>query len=266
VRGGCPEAVFRSHRRRGPFFDSYLTTLIERDVRQLSDIERRSDLRRLLALLAGRAGNLLVPATLANQSGMSNTTVRRYPDLLSAVFVIKVIPAWTAGGTGRAIGTPKLAFVDSGVVCHLLKQDPTRLAEPTGAAGPMVENFVLMELARQLTRNEVSRRCRSGIGSGRCRWMRCGGWGQRGRPEERQVVGPGRGTPRRRAWSVQSGRITSGAGGGDGREARTVTRAASSSGVGLPRTTRRTGAVTGGCFRVCGGLGFRVWGGACGGP
>ena len=44
-----------------------------------------------------------------------------------------------------------MAFVDSGVACHLLGQDPARLAEPGGAAGPMVENFVLMELARQLT-------------------------------------------------------------------------------------------------------------------
>jgi predicted AAA+ superfamily ATPase len=92
-----------------------------------------------------------VPASLAGQLALSRSTLSRYVDLLSAVFLVKAVPAWSTGQTGRAIGTPKLAFVDSGIACHLLGQDVSRLAEPGGAAGPMVENFVLMELARQLT-------------------------------------------------------------------------------------------------------------------
>ncbi len=151
VRGGFPEAVRRSPRRRAAFFDSYLSSLIERDVKALAVIERQGDLRRLLALLAGRSGGLLVPATLAGESGVPRTTLNRYIELLAAVFLIKQIPAWSAGQTHRAIGTPKLAFVDTGIACHLLGQDATRLGEPDGAAGPMMETFVLMELARQLT-------------------------------------------------------------------------------------------------------------------
>lgn len=151
TRGGYPEAVRRSPRRRAAFFDSYLTNLIERDVKELAVIERRSDLRRLLALLAGRSGGLLVPATLAAESGIPRTTLGRYLELLSAVFLIKQIPAWSAGQTQRAIGTPKLAFTDTGIACHLLGQDATRLGEPDGAAGPIIETFVVMELARQLT-------------------------------------------------------------------------------------------------------------------
>jgi predicted AAA+ superfamily ATPase len=154
VRGGYPEAVRRTDRRRSAFFDSYLTTLIERDVTELSVIERRGDLRRLLALLAGRSGGLLIPGTLATRSGIPRTTLNRYLDLLEAVFLIKQIPAWSAGSTQRAVGTPKLAYVDSGLACHLLGQNAARLGEPDGAAGPMVENFVLMELARQLTWTE----------------------------------------------------------------------------------------------------------------
>jgi predicted AAA+ superfamily ATPase len=150
-RGGYPEAVRRTPRRRAAFFDSYLTSLIERDVQQLSAIERRGELRRLLALLAGRSGGLLVPSTLATASGIPRTTLGRYLELLSAVFLIKQIPAWSSGQTQRALGTPKLAFVDSGIAAHLLGQDATRLGEPDGAAGPMIETFVLMELARQLT-------------------------------------------------------------------------------------------------------------------
>lgn len=151
VRGGFPEAVRRSPRRRAAFFDSYLTSLIERGVKELAAVERQGDLRRLLALLAGRSGGLLVPATLAGASGVPRTTLNRYLELLTAVFLIKQIPAWSAGQTHRAIGTPKLSFVDTGIACHLLGQDATRLGEPDGAAGPMMETFVLMEIARQLT-------------------------------------------------------------------------------------------------------------------
>lgn len=151
VTGGFPEAVRRAPRRRAAFFDSYLTMLIERDVLELANIERRGELMKLLTLLAGRAGHLVVPGSLAGQSGIPRTTLVRYLELLTSVFLIKTIPAWSSSLTHRAVGTSKLAFVDTGVACHLIGQDPVRLGEPGGAAGPIMENFVLMELARQLT-------------------------------------------------------------------------------------------------------------------
>jgi uncharacterized protein len=151
VVGGFPEAVRRTPRRRTAFFDSYLSTLIERDVLEIANIERHGELLKLLALLAGRVGGLLVPAALAAQSGIPRTTLVRYLELLSSVFLIKSIPAWASGQTRRVVGTPKLAFVDTGVASHLLGQDVNRLGEPDGAAGAIMENFVVMELARQLT-------------------------------------------------------------------------------------------------------------------
>jgi hypothetical protein len=151
VVGGFPEAVRRTPRRRTAFFDSYLNTMIERDVLELASIERHGELLTLLGLLAGRAGGLLVPSALTNQSGIPRTTLVRYLELLMSVFLIKQVPAWSSSHTHRTIGTPKLAFVDSGVACHLLGQDAHRLGEPGGAAGAMLKNFVVMELARQLT-------------------------------------------------------------------------------------------------------------------
>jgi predicted AAA+ superfamily ATPase len=151
VAGGFPEAVRRTPRRRAAFFASYLSTLIERDVLEVSSIERQGDLFRLLGLLAGRVSGLLVPSTLAGQARIPRTTLVRYLELLATVFLIKSIPAWSSGQTARVIGTPKLAFVDTGIACHLIGQDSARLDEPSGAAGPVLENFVVMELARQLT-------------------------------------------------------------------------------------------------------------------
>jgi predicted AAA+ superfamily ATPase len=77
VVGGFPEAVRRSPRRRAAFFASYLSTLIQRDVLEVSSIERQGDMFRLLALLAGRVSGLLVPGTLAGQVGLPRTTVVR---------------------------------------------------------------------------------------------------------------------------------------------------------------------------------------------
>jgi uncharacterized protein len=95
VIGGFPEAVRRTPKRRAAFFSSYLSTLIERDVLEVSSIERQGDLLRLLSLLAGRVSGLLVPGTLAGQAGIPRITLVRYLELLATVFLIKSIPAWS---------------------------------------------------------------------------------------------------------------------------------------------------------------------------
>ncbi|WP_026211972.1 ATP-binding protein [Longispora albida] len=154
VAGGYPEAVKRAPKRRAAFFDSYLSALIERDVMEVAHIQQRGEMLRLLSLLSSRAGGLLVPGTLANQTTLTRPTIVRYLEVLSAVFLIKSVPAWAPGLTQRTIATPKLAFVDTAIACHLINQDVNRLSEPDGAAGAMMENFVLMELARQLTWSE----------------------------------------------------------------------------------------------------------------
>ena len=152
VRGGFPEAAARTNpRRRERFFDSYLADLVARDVSQLSDIERTVEMRALIRLLAGRSGQLLVVNAVGSEAGLPASTVHRYVALLEEVFLIKRIPAWSRNVSARAVGTPKLAFVDSGIAANLLGVDARSLLRPGGAFGPLLEGFVLMELARQLT-------------------------------------------------------------------------------------------------------------------
>lgn len=151
VRGGFPEAVARANpARRERFFDSYVADLVARDVSQLSEIERPAQLRALLRLLAARSGQLLVGNALSNDLQVSARTVHRYLSLLEEVFLIKRIPAWSRNVSSRAIGTPKVAFVDSGVAANLLDADARSLLRPGGPFGPLLEGFVLMELGRQL--------------------------------------------------------------------------------------------------------------------
>lgn len=152
VRGGFPEAVARTNaERRGHFLDSYVGDLVNRDVAQLSEIERPREMHALLRLVAARSGGLLVANALSSDLRLTSRSVLRYLALLEEVFLIKRIPAWSRNVSARAIGTPKVAFVDSGVAANLLDADARSLLRPGGAFGPLLEGFVAMELSRQLS-------------------------------------------------------------------------------------------------------------------
>jgi uncharacterized protein len=152
TRGGFPEAIARTARRRERFLDSYVSDLINRDVVQLSEIERGPEMRALTRLVAARSGQLLVPGTLGNQLGrLPQPTIKRYLGLLEEVFLIKRVPAWSRNLSSRAIATPKVAMVDSGIAANLLGLDTESLRQPTSPLGPLLEGFVAMEIARQLT-------------------------------------------------------------------------------------------------------------------
>jgi predicted AAA+ superfamily ATPase len=152
VRGGLPEAVARADpRRRGRFFDAYVQNLIDRQVTQLGEIERTAQLKGLLNLLSARSGQLVAAGSLESDLQISRPTVARYMSLLEEIFLIKRIPGWSRNLGTRATATPKLIFVDSGIAARLLSVDSHALRRPGAPFGPLLEGFVLSELARQLT-------------------------------------------------------------------------------------------------------------------
>ncbi len=152
VRGGLPEAVARTDpRRRGRFLDSYVQSLIDRDVKQLVEIERAPQLATLIRLLAARSGTIAAPGSLESDLRISRPTVARYMRLLEEVFLIKRIPGWSRNLGTRATGAPKLIFVDSGIAARQLALESHALRRPGAPFGPLLESFVLAELARQLS-------------------------------------------------------------------------------------------------------------------
>lgn len=154
ARGGYPEAIRRTlPRRRSQFFKSYLDDIMSRDVRQVADIQRRSDMRRLVAMAAAQSGGLLNYSRFSSALGVPVTTVREYIGLLEVIYLIRLIPAWSANATARAIATPKLVFNDSGLAAHLL----TGITNDATTGG-LVETFVLGELTRQLTWSQTMAR------------------------------------------------------------------------------------------------------------
>jgi hypothetical protein len=153
-RGGYPEAVHReSERRRQRFFADYVNDMIVRDVQQVADIDRSADMRRLISLLADQTCGLLNMSRLASALGITLPTVRSWIRILETIYLIRVIPAWSANLTTRAVATPKIMFVDPGLAGHL-----SAGAAADVSAGRLIENLVLGELARQLTWTDFSAR------------------------------------------------------------------------------------------------------------
>lgn len=149
VTGGFPEAVQRaSSHRRSAWFGSYVTTILERDVRELAHINGLTALPRLLSLLAARSGSLLNFSELSNTAAIPQTTLKRYMTLLETTFLIHLLPAWVAHLGKRLIKTPKLFLNDTGLAAHLIGANSVGFADNLTLFGHMLENFVLCELLK----------------------------------------------------------------------------------------------------------------------
>jgi len=148
VRGGYPEARLRTQKRRERWFDSYLRTTVERDLREIADIDKVEELPALLRLLAAQAANLYRADSMARKLGWHTNTVQRYTNLLQTVFLVTKIGAWQPGLGSRVVQTPKLYITDSGMLAHLLGSNAARAAADNQVTGKLYENFVAMEIAR----------------------------------------------------------------------------------------------------------------------
>ena len=156
--GGYPEATKRLPSRREKFFDAYINDLIDRDITQLSEIQRRPDLIRLLALLADRMSTTISVQNIAEVLAVSKSTVDRYVALLEQVFVIKRLSGWATSATSRATQKEKCFFVDSGFAAHLAGHTSASLKRNEAAGGQLLENFVIGEACRQLGWSQTAAR------------------------------------------------------------------------------------------------------------
>ena len=120
LAGAYPEVIQRpAGKRRDAWFAAYITALLQRDVRDLANIEGLTDMPRLLSLLASRVGSLLNMSELSRSSGIPNSTLKRYLSLLQATFLFQPLPAWSSNLGKRLIKSPKIHLIDSGLTAHL---------------------------------------------------------------------------------------------------------------------------------------------------
>jgi uncharacterized protein len=149
VAGGFPEARRRSPARRVAFFDSYLGTVLERDLRTIARVHDWANARRLLGAIAATAGFALNLDGLARDLGVAANTIRAHADLLETLFLVHRLPAWHSNLLSRLVKAPKLHIVDTGLLAYLLGANSERVCRDGRTAGALIETFVIMEIVRQ---------------------------------------------------------------------------------------------------------------------
>jgi uncharacterized protein len=158
IKGGYPESVSRvKEDRRRAWFESYITTILQRDIRDLANIEGLTSLPRLLAIIASRTPALLNFSELSRTLAMPQSTLKRYMTLLETTFLIQHLPPWSGNLGKRMVKASKLVMSDTGLMSHLLGANKERMAS-AGFIGPLLENFVIMELKKQITWSAVKPR------------------------------------------------------------------------------------------------------------
>jgi predicted AAA+ superfamily ATPase len=156
LAGGYPEPLSRkTEARRRAWFNSYITTILQRDVRDIANIEGISTLPRLLAFLAARTASLLNLSDISSAIKLPYTTLYRYLSVLEATFLVQQLPAWSNNLGARLVKTPKLLMNDTGLAASLLGLDARRLATNGPLLGSLLENFVAMELRKDAGWSQV---------------------------------------------------------------------------------------------------------------
>lgn len=152
IRGGYPEAIARqSDERRAAWFASYISTILQRDVRDLARVEALHSMPNLLKMLAARASGLLNLADVGRDACLPHTTLTRYLTLLETVFLVQRLPAWSRNLGQRLVKAPKVHLVDTGLACHLLGANARRLSEDRPLLGRLLESFIAGELQKQIS-------------------------------------------------------------------------------------------------------------------
>jgi len=132
------------------WWNGYVTTYLERDLRTLSQLSSLTDFRRVMALAALRTGQLINQTELARDSHVSQPTVHRYLNLLEISMLLDRVPAFSSGRTTRLLKSPKLYWADPGLAQFLMGHHTDAGIKDEREAGALFENLVLLHL-RSLT-------------------------------------------------------------------------------------------------------------------
>ncbi|MBV1702866.1 MAG: ATP-binding protein [Hyphomicrobiales bacterium] len=152
LRGGYPEALARkSAARRNAWFDAYITLVLDRDVRDIANIDQLDRMPRLVKVLAEHAGQLVNYTAIGGALGLSHVTTQRYVGILERLFLIRNIAPWSSNRLSRLIKTPKSLFLDSGLLAALRGADAGEIQADRTRFGPLLESFVVAEVLKLLS-------------------------------------------------------------------------------------------------------------------
>ncbi|HEV3042005.1 MAG TPA: ATP-binding protein [Candidatus Angelobacter sp.] len=148
--GGYPEMVRRKDpRRRQIWAHDYVKSIIQRDVRDIAEIERLGQVPRLLRALAHHSGQLTNFSEIGGQIGLDDKTTRKYFAVLEELFLVRRLEPWFRNPLKRMVKSPKLHFLDSGLLASLRGVTAKRITNDRSVLGPLLETFVFSEILKQ---------------------------------------------------------------------------------------------------------------------
>ena len=130
------------------WFSAYVRTYIERDVRQIRNIDNLLLFERFLALCAGRVGQQLNYANLSIETGVDAKTIQAWIGVLQASYIIHLLPPFYRNFHKRVVKSPKLYFNDTGLVSYLLRINDSKLLINHPFRGALFENLIISELLK----------------------------------------------------------------------------------------------------------------------
>ena len=146
VRGGFPELYANPDIDSVAFYNSYLATYLERDVRALANVGSLRDFERFLRACALRSANLLNKADLARDVGIAPSTANQWLSMLEASGQVVLLEPWFSNRTKSIVKSPKLYIADTGLLCALLNIRSEEALRQSPAAGAVWETFVFAQL------------------------------------------------------------------------------------------------------------------------
>ncbi|MBX9842970.1 MAG: ATP-binding protein [Xanthobacteraceae bacterium] len=154
--GGFPEAISReSERRRQDWARSYLTSVLTRDLRDIAEIEKLTELPRFVRLLAEHSGQLVNYSQFGSSINVSHKTGQRYVALLEQVFLVSTLQPWYTNALKRIAKTPKLHFLDSGLLAAARGLSFDRVKADRDVFGAVLETFVFSEVLKLMTASDL---------------------------------------------------------------------------------------------------------------
>ena len=149
VTGGYPAAIARTNeKRKSRWYKDYITTLVQKDVKEMTRIQNLDILPRLLSVSASQTARLFNASDLAAPFSLSRPTIREYLALLQQVFLIEQLEPWHNNRLSRLIKTPKLHLTDTGVACALLGITSKTLWQDKNLLGSLLETYIYQELRK----------------------------------------------------------------------------------------------------------------------
>jgi len=155
LQGGYPEAISRTGaRRRTVWARQYIDALIQRDVRDVATIDKLDQLPRFLRSLALVSGQMCNYTQLGGQVGLDSKTAARYAGVFEQMYLLKRIEVWARNRLKRVVKTPKLQFIDAGLLATLLDLGVAEVQQDRSRFGSLLETFVYGELLKHSTTAE----------------------------------------------------------------------------------------------------------------